>query len=55
VLEQLEDMTRDGHMLSPDTIEAIGRKEAKKARVSTIALCVIAVASIGILIALIRM
>jgi ubiquinone biosynthesis protein len=54
VLEQLEDMTRDGHLLSPDTIEALGRKEAKKARVSTIALCVIAVASIGILIALMR-
>jgi ubiquinone biosynthesis protein len=47
-------MTRDGHMLSPETIEAIGRKEAKKARVSTIALCIIAAASIGILIALIH-
>jgi ubiquinone biosynthesis protein len=55
VLEQLEDMTREGHLLSPDTIEALGRKEAKKARVSTIALCVIAVASIGILVALMRM
>jgi ubiquinone biosynthesis protein len=54
VLEQLEDMTREGHMLSPDTIEALGRKEAKKARLSTIALWVIAVASIGILIALTR-
>jgi len=52
VLEQLEDMTRDGHFLSPETIEALGRKEAKKARVSTIALCVIAAASIGILVAL---
>ena len=55
VLGQLEDMTRQGHMLSQETIEAIGRKEAKKARVSTIALCIIAAASIGILIALIRM
>lgn len=55
VLEQMEDMTREGHFLSPDTIEALGRKEAKKARVSTIALCVIAAASIGILIALLRM
>jgi ubiquinone biosynthesis protein len=54
VLGQLEDMTREGHMLSQETIEAIGRKEAKKARVSTIALCIIAAASIGILIALIR-
>jgi ubiquinone biosynthesis protein len=55
VLEQLEDMTREGHMLAPETIEALGRKEAKKARVSTIALCIIAVASVGILIALLRM
>ena len=54
VLEQLEGMTREGHMLSPDTIEAIGRKEAKKARWSTIALVVIAVASIGIWIAVTR-
>jgi ubiquinone biosynthesis protein len=54
VLEQMEDMTRDGHFLSPETIEALGRKEAKKARVSTIALCVIAAASVGILIALMR-
>ncbi len=55
VLEQMEDMTREGHLLSPDTIEALGRKEAKKARLSTIALWVIAVASIGILVALTRM
>jgi ubiquinone biosynthesis protein len=55
VLEQLEDMTRDGHMLSPDTIEALGRKEAKKARLSTIALLLIAAASIGMWIALTRM
>ena len=55
VLEQLEDMTREGHMLSPETIEALGRKEAKKARLSTIALLVIAVASIGILIILARL
>jgi ubiquinone biosynthesis protein len=47
-------MTREGHFLSPETIEALGRKEAKKARVSTIALCVIAAASVGILIALMR-
>ena len=54
VLEQMEDMTREGHLLSPDTIEALGRKEAKKARLSTIALWVIAVASIGIMITLLR-
>jgi ubiquinone biosynthesis protein len=55
VLEQMEDMTRDGHLLSPDTIEELGRKEAKKARVSTIALCIIAAASVGILISLTRL
>ena len=54
VLEQLEDATREGHMLSPDTIEALGRKEAEKSRWSTIALWIIAVASAGILIALLR-
>jgi ubiquinone biosynthesis protein len=54
VLEQLENMTREGHMLSPETIEAIGRKEAKKARWSTIALVVIAMASVGILFAIAR-
>jgi ubiquinone biosynthesis protein len=51
VLGQLEDMTREGHLLSPDTIEDLGRKEAEKARLSTIALWVIAAASVGILIA----
>src|SRR5689334_3551720 len=55
VLEQLEDMTREGDLLSPDTIEALGRKEAKKARLSTIALWVIAIASVGILIVLTRL
>jgi ubiquinone biosynthesis protein len=54
VLEQLEDMTRDGHLLSPDTVEALGRQEAKKARLSTIALWVIALAAVGILMTLIR-
>ena len=52
VLEQLEDMTREGHMLSPDTIEPLGRKEAKKARWSTIALWSSPSPSIGILITL---
>src|SRR5262249_33959710 len=54
VLEQLEDMTREGHLLSPDTVEALGRNEAKKARWSTMALVVIAAASIGIWIAVTR-
>jgi ubiquinone biosynthesis protein len=55
VLQQMEDMTREGHMLSPDTIEELGRKEAKKARISTIALCIIAAASVGILVCLMRL
>ena len=42
-------------MLSPETIEALGRKEAKKARLSTIALWVIAITSVGILITLTRL
>jgi ubiquinone biosynthesis protein len=54
VLEQLESMTGEGHMLSPDTIEALGRKEAQKARLSTIALWVIAIAAVGILVSLAR-
>jgi ubiquinone biosynthesis protein len=55
VLEQLEDITRDGHMLSPDTIEELGRKEAEKARWSTIALWIIALTSVGILVAVTRL
>jgi ubiquinone biosynthesis protein len=55
VLEQLEEITREGHMLSPDTIEELGRKEAEKARWSTIALWIIALASVGILIAATRL
>jgi ubiquinone biosynthesis protein len=54
VLEQLEDMTREGHMLSPDTIEALGRKEAQKARLSTIALWIIALAALGVLFTLVH-
>jgi ubiquinone biosynthesis protein len=52
VLEQLETMTREGHMLSPDTIEAMARAEGRKARWQTVALWIIAAASIGILIAI---
>jgi hypothetical protein len=42
-------------MLSPDTIEELGRKEAEKARLSTVALWIIALASVGILIAVTRL
>src|ERR1700756_4650633 len=50
-LSQLEDMTREGHMLSPETIEALGRSEGRKSRWRTIALWIIAATFIGILIA----
>lgn len=52
VLEQLETMTREGHMLSSDTIDEMARAEAKKARVQTITFMVIAVALVGIFFAL---
>jgi ubiquinone biosynthesis protein len=55
VLEQLETMTRDGHMLSPETIEAMGRAEGRKARWQTVALWIIAAASIGILMTIRQM
>jgi hypothetical protein len=55
VLEQVEDITQGGHTLSPDTIDEMARKEAEKARWSTIALWIIALASIGILIAVTRL
>jgi ubiquinone biosynthesis protein len=51
VLENLEKMTREGHMLSPETIEAMARNEGRKARWQTIALWIIAATSVGILIA----
>jgi len=49
VLEQLETMTREGHMLSSDTIDEMARAEARKARLQTVGLWVIALALIGIL------
>jgi len=52
VLEQLETMTREGLVLSPDTIAAMGRSEGRKSRWRTIALWIIAVTFIGILIAI---
>jgi ubiquinone biosynthesis protein len=55
VLEQLETMTRDGHMLSPETIEAMARAEGRKARWQTVALWIIAATSIGILITMRQM
>ncbi|MCP3462248.1 2-polyprenylphenol 6-hydroxylase [Bradyrhizobium sp. CCGUVB23] len=52
VLEQLETMTREGHMLSSDTIEEMARAEGRKARWQTIGLWVIALALVGILLAI---
>jgi ubiquinone biosynthesis protein len=52
VLEQLETMTREGLVLSPDTIAAMGRSEGRKNRWRNVALWIIAVTFIGILIAI---
>ena len=42
LLDQLDDITRDGLVLSPDTVEAIGKAEARRNRWTTGALWVIA-------------
>ncbi|HLZ04390.1 MAG TPA: 2-polyprenylphenol 6-hydroxylase [Bradyrhizobium sp.] len=52
VLEQLETMTREGLVLSPDTIAAMGRSEGRKNRWRTIAIWIIAATFIGILFAI---
>jgi ubiquinone biosynthesis protein len=52
VLEQLETMTREGLMLSPETIAAMGRTESKRSRWRTLALWVLAAIFVGILIAI---
>ena len=49
VLEQLEVMARDGLMLSPDTIAALGRVRARQNRWRTVALWVIAITFVSIL------
>jgi ubiquinone biosynthesis protein len=51
VLEQLEVMTREGLVLSPDTIAAMARNEGRKSRWWTLALWIIAGTFIAILIA----
>lgn len=55
VLNQLEVMTKDGLVLAPETIAAIGRNERGRTRGRTVALWVIAATFIGVLIALSRM
>jgi ubiquinone biosynthesis protein len=42
LLDQLDDITRDGLVLAPDTVEAIGRAEMRRNRWTTVALWVIA-------------
>jgi ubiquinone biosynthesis protein len=52
VLEQLETMTRDGVLLSPQTIAAMARTEGRKSRWRTLALWIIAATFIAILFAI---
>ena len=49
VLEHLEKMVREGVTLSPETIAAFSRAEARKDRWRTLAIWIIAVTFIGIL------
>ena len=42
LMDQLDEMTRDGLVLSPETVEAIGRAEARRNRWMTLALWAIA-------------
>jgi ubiquinone biosynthesis protein len=49
VLEQLEVMVRDGLVLSPDTIAALGRVRARQNRWRTVAVWVIAITFVSIL------
>jgi ubiquinone biosynthesis protein len=48
VLEQMDEATRDGLVLSPDTIERIGAAEARRNRPTAIALWVIAALLVAI-------
>jgi len=41
-VEQLDEITRDGLVLAPDTVAAIGRAEARRNRWTMVALWVIA-------------
>lgn len=48
-LEQFEAATRNGLVLAPETVEAIGRAEARRTRWSAVALWIIALSFLGIL------
>jgi ubiquinone biosynthesis protein len=54
VLDQLDDNTRDGLVLSPQTIAAIGKAEARRNRLGTVALWAIAALLLWIVILLVR-
>jgi ubiquinone biosynthesis protein len=54
VLDQLYEVTRDGLVLSPQTVGEIGKAEARRGRWSAIALWVIAALLLWIVILLIR-
>jgi ubiquinone biosynthesis protein len=50
VVDQLDAITRDGLVLSPESVEAIGRSEARRNRWMTVALWVIAAALLALLV-----
>jgi ubiquinone biosynthesis protein len=54
VLDQLDEITRDGLVLSPQTIGEIGKAEARRGRWSVVALWVIAALLLWIVVLLIR-
>jgi ubiquinone biosynthesis protein len=54
VLDQLDEVTRDGLMLSPQTIAEINKAEARRSRWSTVALWAIAALLLWIVILLTR-
>jgi ubiquinone biosynthesis protein len=54
LLDQLDEATRDGLMLSPQTIAEIDKAEARRNRWSTVALWAIAALLLWIVILLIR-
>ncbi|KIZ42537.1 MULTISPECIES: 2-polyprenylphenol 6-hydroxylase [Rhodopseudomonas] len=55
VLQQLEAMTKDGLVLSPETIAAMGRSERRKNRGRTVALWIIAATFVGVLLTMFRL
>jgi ubiquinone biosynthesis protein len=50
LVEQLDGITRDGLVLAPETVAAIGRAEAKRSRWTALALWIIAAVLLVLLI-----